>query len=187
MTDDRNDLIDGEYDSLFGGEKLPSLFNKTHGVGSELSGIITKAPEDRQSRFYKAGGAGALKFWAPQGSTKPVTDQPETNGKPNRPCMDTVFVLATDYRMTPAELAKREMDDDDGSRGVFASGAQLKAIRDAIRKSGARSRQQLVGARLTLTRTGQKVKGEFEVWEWDARLELNAAPVAADDGTPAPF
>ena len=123
MSDD--DIIE-EYDSLFGGEKLPSLFDKTHGDGTSRTGIITKVPEDRQSRFYKAGGKGALKYWGPAG--KP-TDQPvDKNGKENKPCMDTVFVLSTEYRLNEHELADKEMDEDSGNRGVFASGAMKTAV-----------------------------------------------------------
>lgn len=165
------------YDPLFGGERLISLFDKTIGVGVERSGIITKAPEDRQSRFYKAGGAGALKFWVPKGATwadgKPVTDKSvdPVTGEKLRPCMDTVFVLQTDERLSDADLAAREMDEDNGLRGVFASGAQLKAIRDAIRAAGVSSRTALVGMRLTLVRTGTTVKGDFEAWNWLAKLD----------------
>lgn len=159
------------YDPLFGGEKLPSLFNKTHDVGTELSGVIAKAPEDRQSRFYKAGGLGALKFWAPSGSEKPVTDKEiNPDGTKNRPCMDTMFVLDTDYRMTADEMRQKGMDEDNGQRGVFAGGADLIAIRKAIREVGVTSREQLVGMRLTLKRTGKTVKGDFEAWNWEAKL-----------------
>ena len=174
MTDEHNDDIVEEYDSLFGGEKLPSLFDKTHGVGTSRQGIILKAPEDRQSRFYKAGGKGALKFWGPAG--KP-TDQPtDKNGKENRPCMDTVFVLSTEYRLNEHELADKEMDDDNGNRGVFASGALKTAIKEAIKKSGAKKRTDLVGARLTLTRTGKAIKGDYETWKWAAQIELGVGP-----------
>lgn len=165
MTDE---LIENEYDSLFGGQKLPSLFNATHGAGTERSGIIVKAPEKRQSRFYKAGGLGALKFWGADGKpTDKVTD---------RPVYDEVFVLDTEYRMTEAELAEAEMDEDPGQRGVFASGDLLRAIREAIKKSGAKTRQQLVGARLTLKRVGKVQKGDFKGWKWDASLELGVRP-----------
>lgn len=172
MSDVQTDELTGqasEYDSLFGGEKLPSLFDKTMGVGTTRTGIITKAPEDRQSRFYKAGGMGALKFWGSDG--KPTHKPVDSFGKAHRPCMDTVFVLSTEYRLNEHELADREMDEDNGDRGVFASGAQLKAIRDAIKEAGVKSRPALVGMRLTLTRTGKAIKGDYESWKWSAKLE----------------
>jgi hypothetical protein len=157
------------YDPLFGGEKLVALFDKTIGIGVERTGIITDAPKDRQSRFFKAGGSGALKFWGPDG--KPTADANGPDGKPLNPCMDTVFVLDTDYRLNPAELADKGMDEDSGQRGVFASGAQLKAIKDAIRQAQVSSREQLKGMRLTLKRTGKKPAGDFEAWTWAAKIE----------------
>lgn len=156
------------YDPLFGGEKLVSLFDKTMGTGTSRTGIITKAPEDRQSRFYKAGGQGALKFWGSDG--KPTDKNVGPDGKALNPCMDTVFVLQTEYRLTGPELLERQMDEDEGLRGVFASGAQLAAIKKAIRDARLSSREQLVGKRLTLTRTGKTVKGDFEAWTWAAAL-----------------
>lgn len=170
MTDEPNE----EYDSLFGGEKLPSLFDKTHDVGTTRAGIITKAPEDRQSRFYKAGGQGALKFWGADG--KPTEKATSATGQPNKPCMDTVFVLATEYRLTEAQLEQREMDEDNGNRGVFASGNMKAAIRAAIKAVGAKKRTDLVGARLTLTRSGKTIKGDYEAWKWDAKIELGVGP-----------
>lgn len=180
MTDDNinEELPDEEFDALFGGEKLPSLFNKTHGVGTERSGIITKAPEDRQSRFFKEGGVGPLKFWGLDG--KPTEDAVGLGGKPNRPVMDTVFVLDTEYRMSEAELAEAGMDEDNGQRGVFAGGDLLKAIKSALKESGARKRADLVGARLTLKRAGKATKGNFKAWVWTASVELDARPRPAE-------
>ena len=80
MTDEL--IIDGGYDALFGGEKLPSLFNKLHPAGTERWGYISKAPEDRQSRFFKEGGAGALKYWGP--GNRPTEDAMGPTG-PNKP------------------------------------------------------------------------------------------------------
>lgn len=168
-------IIEEEFDSLFGGEKLPSLFNKTHVTGTTRAGIIIKPPTKRQSRFFKEGGRGALKFWGADG--KPTDKATGPGGAPNRPVMDEVFTLDTDYRMTPAELSEAEMDEDSGQRGVFASGDMLRAIREAIKKSGAKSRPELVGARLTLTRVGKVQKGDYKGWKWDAGLELNVRQV----------
>lgn len=160
------------YDPLFGGEKLVSLFDKTIGVGVVREGIISKPPTDKQSRFYKAGGVGALKFWAPQGSDKPVTEQPNgPDGTPNRPCMDTVFVLQTDYRLSGDELGQRQMEEDEGLRGFFASGASLAATRTAIRAAGVSSREQLVGMKMSILRTGKTQKGDFEAWTWAVKIE----------------
>jgi hypothetical protein len=181
VTDENiNDVLpDEEFDSLFGGEKLPSLFDKTHGAGTTRTGIISKAPEDRQSRFFKDGGVGQLKYWGKDG--KPTAEATNLDGTKNRPCMDTVFVLDTEYRLNPAELDERGMDSDEGKRGVFASGALLQAIKGAIKESGARKRADLVGARLTITRTGKTQKGDFRAWTWAAKLELGVRLPAVDD------
>lgn len=165
-----NDDFTGEdeYDSLFGGEKLPALFDKTHDVGTTRSGVITEEPKPRHSRFYAADGAGALKYWGDD--NKPTKESRDQDGKPRKPVMDEVFVLQTEYRLTPQQLAKRDMDEDSGLRGVFAGGDDLRAIKKAIRKAKVKNRRALVGMTLTLTRTGQVKKGEFEAWEWDATL-----------------
>lgn len=157
------------YDPLFGGEKLPSLWNKTHGVGTERTGIILQPPKDIPSFMYKAGGGrGAAKYWL-DGKPTDKSVHPTTGVALDR-VYDTLFVLQTDYRLTPEELLKSEMDEDDGKRGWFAGGEDLKAIKAAIRSAGVKNREALVGMRLTGTRTGQKVKGDFEVWQWSATL-----------------
>ena len=163
-----------EYDSLFGGDKLPSLFNKTHGVGTERAGIITKPPVDRQSRFFKEGGLGALKFFDAEG--KPTDKSVGPDGKPNSKAMDTMFVLQTDYRLNQAELDEYDMDEDSGLRGVFASADMKRAIREAIKKSGAKKRTDLVGARLTINRAGKVPKGDYKGWKWEAWVELGVGP-----------
>lgn len=169
-----------EYDSLFGGQPLPSLFDKTHDVGTTREGVITEAPKKRQSRFMN----GRLKFWGED--SKPTEDTRDAEGNPLKPCVDEVFVLQTDYRLNAAQLAKRDMDeeDDTGLRGVWASGTQLQAIRKAIRKARLKDRNAFVGMTLSLTRTGQIPKGEFEAWTWEAKLtptdETKLAKLRAD-------
>lgn len=179
-TISNDDFTDGGYDSLFGGEKLISLFDKTIGVGEERSGVILKAPETRQSRFYSATGGGALKFWGEDG--KPTKETRGADGKALRPCNDEVFVLQTNYTASKHDLQKRDMDEDNGQRGVFASGAQLRAIKDAIRKAKVKNRDALVGMTLTLVRTGQHTVGDFEAWDWSAKLTgTPAAPKPVAD------
>lgn len=163
-----SDFVDDGYDSLFGGGRLISLFDKTHGVGTERHGVITEAPKPKQSRFYSAAGNGALKYWGDD--NRPTEEQFDRKGEPRKPVMDEVFVLQTDYQLSPAELKKKELDEDDGLRGVFAGGDQLRAIKQAIRKAKVKNREALVGMTLSLTRTGQKVVGDFEAWEWKAEL-----------------
>lgn len=164
-------LTDGEdgQSSLFGGEKLASLFNKFVTVGEKRTGIIMKPPADRNSFDI----AGKPKFWDPtaNGGKGAVT-----NIDTGRPMKDTVIVLQTEYRFTPQEIADRSIDpldveEDKGVRGIFASGEQKKAIMKAVKAARVRTETQMVGMRLTIWRTGKIKKGDFEGWTWEATLE----------------
>lgn len=147
---------DGDgYDPLMGGGgKLPSLITKEHGIGVKRSGVITETPKERQA--YEPGANGKAKFW--DEATNSVTTVNTGN-----PLMDTVFVLQTDYRMTPAELAAKEMDEDTGLRGIFAGGELKRAIVKAIGKTSAlrgKPRSALVGYRITVWKTGTRPSGK---------------------------
>src|SRR6188508_948322 len=102
--------------SLFGGEKLSSLFNKFVPGSEERTGIITKPPRDVQSRDDE----GKPKFWdAEEGKVTQVNT--------GRPLYDTLIVVQTEYRYTPQEIEDRNIDpldveDDKGLRGIWASG-----------------------------------------------------------------
>jgi hypothetical protein len=147
--------------SLFapGGEGAgPSLFNKTHPVGTERTGIIARAPYDRHSTNMK----GELKYWQ-QGEKQPVTNafHPVTN-QPNRPCMDTVIVLDTEYVMNAAEAGAlgREAPFEGGRRSVTIS-TDMKLVKDAIadavnRGVPIRGDADMVGKRLTVMRVNQR-------------------------------
>ena len=136
--------------SLFGGEKLYSLFNKFVPGSEERTGIITKPPVDRQS----TGVDGKPKFW--DNEARKVTDVDT-----GRPLKDTVIVLQTEYRLTPQEIEDRNIDavdveDDKGIRGIFASGDLKAAIIKAIKQARVRTEAEMVGMRLTVTR-GKKM------------------------------
>lgn len=155
---------------LFGGEKLPSLFNKTHGLGVKVTGVIKDAPFEVQSRTYNAEGPGQLRFWSPEG--KPVTDATDPlTRQPNRPIMDIVVPLRTDYRFNEAELKARDEDEDDGTRGLYLSSEDLKAYKAAIRKAKVKDMASLVGMRITMWRSGQKPTGKGNpAWLYEAEL-----------------
>lgn len=143
---------------------FPSLFNKTHPLGTERTGIITKAPYDRQGVDFNTKSP---KFWEDGNSgkgQKPV-DYPvsKVTGKPNRPVMDTFLELSTNYTMTPEEASAvgREEPYEGTDRVFVAGGADLKVLRDAIgdavkRGVPIRSGADMVGKRLTVKRVGQK-------------------------------
>ena len=163
-------LVDEEDggSSLFGGEKLPGLFNKFVPAGVARTGIIAKAPKDRQSRDID----GNPKFWDEANKKVTITDT-------GRPLNDTVIVLDTEYRFTPEEIEARAIDpmdveDDKGRRGLFASGDMKKAIMKAIREARVRRESEMVGMRLTVIR-GRKVPipgTNKEKWtDFTAKLE----------------
>lgn len=155
---------------LFGGEKLPSLFNKTHGLNDKVTGIIKDEPFEIQSRTFSQSGAGEPRFWGQD--NKPCTDPVDkATGKPNRPIMDMVVPLDTDYRMPAEELAKRQMDSDDGSRGLYLSSEDLKAFKAALRKARITSLAGLVGKRVTMWRSGTRPTGKGnDAWLYTAEI-----------------
>jgi hypothetical protein len=136
--------------SLFGGEKLFSLFNITIPGSAERTGIITKPPRDKHS----TNRAGERKYWDADAKKVVTFDT-------GRPFMDTVIVLQTEYRLTPAEVEALGVDpldveDDKGMRGIFASGDLKDAIKKAIKQARVRTESEMVGMRLTVSR-GKKV------------------------------
>jgi hypothetical protein len=154
---------DQESQLFSGGEGAgPSIINKTHPVGTSRTGIIAKKPYDRHS----TNTAGKLKFWQ-QGSQQPVLEPLSPTGQTNRPVMDTVLVLDTDYVMDTAEAAalSREVPYEGGQRSFTAGGENLKLLRKAIETFNANpahaSRKitggaSMVGLRFTINRVGQK-------------------------------
>lgn len=152
-----------------GGVSYPSLFNKTHPLGTVRTGIITKVT-DVHSRTYSTEGPGELKYWQ-EGEKSPVTKavNPLT-GKPNRPVMDTHIELDTEYRVTVAECdainRKHDYVEKDNGKRVFAAGGfDYKATQEALQrdapKLGVTKTKDLIGKRLTVKRAGQApaVKG----------------------------
>lgn len=153
IMDEAEDNDGNGGSSLFGGEKLPGLFNKFVMPNTERTGIIVKPPRDRHSRDMD----GNLKYW--DETTKKVVTHDT-----GRKLYDTVIVLQTEYRFTPQEIADMNIDpldveDDKGLRGVWASGDLKAAIMKAIRQARITKdmgEKALVGMRLTLDR-GKKV------------------------------
>jgi hypothetical protein len=138
---------------LFGGEKLPGLFNRFVMPGVWREGIIMKPPTQRQGRDVD----GKPKFWDPE-TEKVVTSKTHPDV---RPLYDSVIVLKTEYRFTEQEIADRDIDpvdveEDEGVRGIFASGDLKKAIMRAIKKARVHSEKEMVGMKLRVNR-GKKV------------------------------
>lgn len=159
------------------GSLAPSLFNKTHFVGTVRKGKITKAPYEQHSidRF----GGNLPKYWSlskvggekKNGAvTTDAIDGP--TGKPNRPVMDVMVDLETEYgplsevecgavgREYPAQAG-------DAKRVFVISGKDaLDKFRKAIAAFNAqmattpgghllKSEEDLVGLYLTVKRAGQ--------------------------------
>ena len=102
----------------------------------------------RSARFDSIGVSitGVIEDVTAKQQTDFTTGEPKTwpNGDP---MMQVIVRLATDAR---------EDDDDDGVRSVFVKGKSLTAaVRDAVRRSGAKGLE--VGGTLTVTYTGDGV------------------------------
>ncbi len=134
---ERQDAYQQQGSRLFGGEAgPPSLFNKTHPVGTKRGGRITKAPYDQQRTKMNSGEP---LFWQ-QGTKSPVTDavNPVTGAK-NRPVNDTVIELETGYVMDANEAAmtNREEAYEGGARRDFV-GKEIAAFKEAMKDAIAR-------------------------------------------------
>lgn len=151
-----------------GGEGIgPSLFNKTHPVGTERTGIIAKPTFDRQSSNIK----GVPVYWPKGRGGKPTTEprDPATN-EPNRPVMDTVIVLDTEYTMDAAEAQalQREEPFEGGRRSRIIARKEDKdkliaAIQDYNRrnpKNPITKDGDMVGKRFTDKRVATRVNPE---------------------------
>lgn len=156
---------DQESSQLFGGGSVaPSLFNKTHLLGTERTGIITNM-FDRQKVDYNSKQP---LFWPKADSAAAAKRKPVSiadGGDPKQRVMDTFFELSTDYAMSPSEAAAtgRETPYEGGERVFVAGGFDLKATRkgiEAAQKSGilptVLTKAAFVGKRMTVKRTGQK-------------------------------
>jgi len=163
--------------SLFGGGKRrPGLFNRTHFKGTERTGVIRDI-KDVHASFHPNEGGG-LKYW-PAGQSgkgvKPTGNDVGMDGKPNRPVMDTVFILDTEYRLSPAEVSMLEFDaeaasGDEGERGWVVD---IRATQEAIKVYNASAPQPinnpaaLIGKRITVRRLMDPgVKGQA----WDVKI-----------------
>lgn len=151
------------------GTVAPSLFNKTHSLGTSRSGIIVKM-DDVQDRDFNAK---LPKYWSlskcggPQRNSAVTTDaiDPPT-GQKNEPVIVTHITLSTEYRMDAAECvaigrSTEFVGEDDGTRVDVVGGFDYKPFKEAIadavgRGLSIRGPKDLIGKRLTRTRVGQK-------------------------------
>jgi hypothetical protein len=113
-------------DLLMGGGLAAAKFPT---IGTTISGRIVRKPEARQQTDIETG--------------EPLTF---ANGDPR---MQIVVSLATADR-DPAKA------DDDGERALYIKGNMLNAVRDAVRRAGAKGLE--VGGTLTVVYTGDGEK-----------------------------
>ncbi|GGS88317.1 hypothetical protein ACFFV7_51080 [Nonomuraea spiralis] len=154
------DLMMSANDFLMGGG-IPSA--KFDTIGTTVGGPISTPPKVEQQKDLDTG---ELKFW--------------NDGKP---MMQMVVTVQT-------EIRDPEIVDDDGQRAFYIKANSLKAVRDAVRRAGAKGIE--VGGTLTLTYTGdgeQKTRGKNPPKLYSATYAPPSA-VAANDfltgGQPAP-
>jgi hypothetical protein len=93
--------------------------------GTTVTGVIVREPEVQQQRDFTSGEP---KFWE--------------DGKP----MQQLQVILETAERDPS------IPDDDGHRAVYVKGQMQKAVKDAVRKSGAKG--IAVGGTLAVTYTG---------------------------------
>ena len=164
------------------GSAAPSLFNKTHFLGTERTGIITKAPYDLQQqdfnekkpKYWSLSKVGGKAF-----TTDPI-DAP--TGQRNRPAMGTHVELDTTYRLDANECAAINRDPsqvqtDDGKRVYVASNKwEYDAFKKAIAAAVAAGipivdDESLVGLRLTVKRARQQPNpGGNPSWDPDITI-----------------
>ena len=162
---------------LFGQEQsAPSLFNKTHFLGTVREGIITGPPrtvqdKDFDSRKLKYFSKSKVGIPVPAITTDPI-DAP--TGERNDPVMSEHFDLQTEYRMTEAECYAVDrpvsfVKEDDGTRVEVIGGRDLKAFRKAMKDfiaAGGKLTcpEDFVGLKLASKRAGQVPAGANKAW-----------------------
>lgn len=135
-------------------------------IGATVTGSIIREPEVQQQRDFQTGEP---KFW--------------DDGKPMQQLQ---VVLSTDQR-------DPENPDDEGERAVYIKGQMQKAVREAVRKSGAKG--LAVGGKLTVTYTADgEAKGRLNPPKIYAAAyeppsvsaEFLAGPAEPEQAAPAP-
>lgn len=149
-----------------GGKRIPSLFNASHGKGTQRGGVIVDI-KDVHSRTHSREGS-QLRYWENttrnQKGISPVTDAvSRVNGQANDPVMDVHIILDTEYRMSENECKVIGRDpatiaEDDGQR-VYVVNDQ-RGFAEAINtfnKDGGNvtSPQGLIGLRLDSIRMAE--------------------------------
>ncbi len=127
-----------------GGRSIPSLFNKSHQMGTVRTGTITDIKDVHSRELIRDDKTGALttgglKYWEDGNSgkgVKPVTwPVSKVTGKQNRPVMDTHIQLSTEYRMDESECRVIQRDpafvkEDNGDRAYVVN--DIKGFQAAI-------------------------------------------------------
>ena len=153
---------------------------------------MTNYPEPDQL-LMGSKGAPSFKFDAPGATVKGVVlakasvqQRDFATGNPKfyddgNPMMQLAITIQTDLR-------DASIDDDDGERRVFAKGAMLVAIRDAVKKAGLQTLS--VGDELAVkyTKDGKAERGMNPPKEYLAHVKKGVAPTPIDlDGDESPF
>lgn len=144
-------------DFLMGGG-VPSAFKKDDGIGVTKGGQLTEQPEVKQQTDFDTG---ELLFW--------------DDGSPRKQLVVTVQTTERD----PMEA------DDTGLRRFYVKGNLQRAVRDAVRASGAKGLE--VGGTLQVTRSGReepKKRGMDGAWIYTAQYTAAASNFLADNATP---
>ncbi len=115
---------DNVNDFLMGGGGAPTATFKDASIGRKYVGKIIASEVTQQTEMK----TGEPKFW-----------------KDGNPMMQAVITIQTDER-------NLDIEDDDGQRRLFVKGEMQKAVRDAIKESGAKGLE--VGGMLAVAYIG---------------------------------
>jgi hypothetical protein len=107
--------------------------------------------------FLMGGGATSAKFEAPGDTTSgTITEAPEVRQQTDIQSGEPVFWPSGDPKMqliVTLQTTLRDDADDDGKRRIYVKGKSLtEAVREAVKKTGARGLE--TGGTLTVTYTG---------------------------------
>ncbi len=146
-------------DDFFAGGATSAKFDT---IGVTVGGVISRVGEPMQQRDFTTS---APKFW-----------------DDGRPMMQLPVDVKTDLR-------DPEQPEDDGTRTLYIRGEMQKAIREAVRKAGAKGLRE--GGTLTVTYSGDGVVKQRGMNPPKLYTATYLAPTAAQadafiGGTPAP-
>lgn len=147
------------FESGMGG--APAVSWKKADEGTVFEGVILPFDLAEPNRGYGSAQrtdiqTGDPLFWDAQAARKISNRTSDDTGRPNRPVVDPILLVQTDYRNSEfiskeqKERMATDEREDDGLRRYYAAGATAgKALKDALAK--ARVQKPEVGGKIVVT------------------------------------